>query len=650
MLETLIELSILIAGLACVYGWGAFTQLALGANEELSLSYRAILGFALLIFIGGILNSFALATITNLNILAALGLCLCLGSGFYERQKIIETIKQDKHFLVARISLFLLISTLLSLSILPSEISNFHDDFHSYFPRIEFMLATGSLSGNPYSLVGADSLGAQTYAQAFIVGNFGFQFIHAFDTVFCIALSMLAMLAIAKRLNCSALTTLLATSTLLLIHTQQVNSSSVYSTTLLILGLNLGLIELLKTQDKFCFSALAISKRMLPLILVLQSLIAIKTLSAFYAAFAFLTLYAVLISNQKLHRKEITVGFLLSGFTLILVTLPWLTLHIENFSSMLYNPSEGTVSAEHLFNLELHRFISLADTGWGNSIAPYTTLILVLVASLSWLCLFRKKTSGKSDPAIVSSGAALLTLLLSLSIFEFLMAIRYFIPILLGCLGVAILYVFGTLKTSSAEGEPNTSSRNKILGTIGLACLFALFYPANSNKIDKLPKYKSLLAFDLNPAVSDYSRYIWSQSHQGFLDKLQGYTEENKRIFSWTSAAFLFDFYRNNISNFAATHTLAPWYELHTKSPQQIKNELVKRGYKYIIWQYEGTGMRANRELQNLSKNENIMWRQFGSRTLDLKGKLTQVAKDSLILVNTQGYILIDITSAPLRT
>jgi hypothetical protein len=651
MTETLTALSLILAAVASMYGWGASYQLAFQKTDSPSLSYRSILGLAIFIFAGGILNLTSNANDTAINLLFFFGLLFCTGSIITERKAILKKLYTEWRYLGIGLAFSLSSGLYLCDSLLPSDFFNYHDDFHSYFPRIPFMLSSGSLGGNEYSLLGADSLGAQSFAQALVVSNFGFEYIYAFDAVFCLTLTIFALSSLCARLTSPISLSVLAISCPILVHTQQVNSSSVYSTTLLVVGLSLGLLSLIANQPRLS-NPKTVWLATVPLILMCQSLIAFKTLSAFYATFFFIGVFATLMVRLKYSRKETAMGFLLSGASLIAITLPWFAIHSENYAAIFDNISESTASAEHLFMFPLDKIFSFNEWIWGGNTASY--LILTIALLILFITPMRRKAVAAreniqtSDVSIITCGAALLTLAVSLTIFEYQMAIRYFLPLLPACLGVGLVATNSAFSMNEGDDDKRKSIVTGAVSLLAFTTLYLLFLPANTKKISILNEHNTTLFFFLSPPSTQYMQRIWSPEHKDSIESMQNHTEESSKIFSWTSTPFLFDFDRNIINNFASSHTLAPWYSLQDLSSEEIKSILLEDGYRYILWEYQGFGLLSNSQLSVLSKHDNVMWRQYGTRIIDLKNKLVGIADTSLVLTNPQGYALIDISLPPI--
>jgi len=116
-------------------------------------SLTAILGLAVLNLIGGVLN---LAHLARPPMLLALAPALCA-----------------------------------AVLLLPSEVFNHGDDFHTYTPRVMRMLQTGSLGGDAFGHFGLDSLGSQSFFHGFFMSGDSIKLLNGFNAVTCFALCLL---------------------------------------------------------------------------------------------------------------------------------------------------------------------------------------------------------------------------------------------------------------------------------------------------------------------------------------------------------------------------------------------------------------------------------------------------------------------------
>src|SRR6266496_1159860 len=167
--------------LLSIYGWGRLCRAFCDARILKFHSLSAVLGLALLNFIGGLLNLFKLATAPALFTLMLAGSVLAgmdlirtrpwrafsssprtSGDGSKRRW-------MDAGGTVLPIMLALIAGSGACLTLMPTTLFNAGDDFHTYAPRVVRMVQTGSVGGNPFDASGLDSLGSQSFFHGFFL-------------------------------------------------------------------------------------------------------------------------------------------------------------------------------------------------------------------------------------------------------------------------------------------------------------------------------------------------------------------------------------------------------------------------------------------------------------------------------------------------
>src|SRR5215212_9635116 len=157
------------------WGWGqAFATvyrlpiLRLGA-------FTTVLGLAVLSFIGGILNLVGFARSATLVSLVLLGgvfsvVVLLRNQGWRRVFRSSRSGVAEKRWLsLTPVFMALAITILAGVCLMPTSIFNFHDDFHTYLPRVIRILESGTIAGNPFDGMGLDSLGTQSFFQGFFI-------------------------------------------------------------------------------------------------------------------------------------------------------------------------------------------------------------------------------------------------------------------------------------------------------------------------------------------------------------------------------------------------------------------------------------------------------------------------------------------------
>ena len=86
-----------------------------------------------------------------------------------------------------------------ALLLVPTDVFNVADDFHTYFTRATRMAQTGTLAGNAFDSLGVDSLGSFSFFHGFFLLAGGFESLNGFDAVACFGLCLLLLAELSLR-------------------------------------------------------------------------------------------------------------------------------------------------------------------------------------------------------------------------------------------------------------------------------------------------------------------------------------------------------------------------------------------------------------------------------------------------------------------
>ena len=246
MTDLLAFIVVIIAFAISSYGYGRIFYKYVYSNDENYYAYCITLGLAVWIFIAGVFNYLHLAFKASLWLLFFSG--LIISAVFFIQGLRRLSLKQSfpkssgKHALKFKVESLLYLFPIISFiflvaTLIPSDAFNFHDDFHTYIQRPIRMLQTGTLGGDPFSLMGIDSLGSQAFFQSFIISVFPIDYLNGFDAIFCFSICLLLIIEISAKLKVHIFFTLISLLIFIFINPLLVNLSSVYSGSLMILAL-----------------------------------------------------------------------------------------------------------------------------------------------------------------------------------------------------------------------------------------------------------------------------------------------------------------------------------------------------------------------------------------------------------------------------
>lgn len=627
-------------------------------NGTHDFSLWAAAGIASLIVLGGLLNLAGLAYPVSLYALLALGVML-FALSFSGRFKIPAqpgntSFLKDGIKNVSRLDgllplLLVAIAVIfLAVTLLPSDAFNYHDDFHTYIPRTLRMLQVGTLAGNPYELLGLDSLGAHAFLQGFILISLPVQYLPGFDAVFGLGLAGLLLVSTARRLNLGWAYTVPAILTLLVINPQSVNVSALYSGVFIILGALLTshlLTEKLNSAD---------IKEQLGLAALLgvfiASMVALKSTLVFFAVIYYAFFCAGLFAITQNKRRALLLGTS-TALTATIAIAPWLLLHLPNYltalSARLHPADAANQNGLSLPKGNVSALFSTHDLFWGGSLLGYGTIVLALTALglLAAFLLFRSNPIRQRGCALVSAAActaAVVSYFLGSLLFDLESAVRYACPVLIATLPFALL-ASGFNITNGFAPRPAGS-----LAWVGRAAIWSLstvviaLFAANfSDRLGRAYKKHTTVSFPISDAYTQYNLYVLSEEARKVTLDIQNQTAAGAKILAWISMPLHLDFARNEIQIVMEPGLTNPWLDLPLSGdPADVVQYLRKHGIRYILWEYRGTGMKDQQEYE---KELFSPFRQLAERSLYMRKMLTAVMTGGDFLYHQNGIVLFDL-------
>jgi len=643
------------------YGYG-FAVMKWGVRDETSrFSLLAVIGVACLMVLGGVLNLAGLAYPTAMYALLLFGLMLFTLSFFSSFTMLLHTsgshLSSDsatnKSILDRMLPLSLVGSAVIffAATLLPSSAFNFHDDFHTYIPRILRMLQVGTLAGNPYDLLGMDSLGAQAFLQGFFLIALPIKYLHGFDAVFCFGLAGLLLVETAKKFNLGWVYAVPAILTFLAINPQSVNVSAIYSAVLIILGALLTSYTLTEglneqgTRKPLGLAAL--------LGVFISSLIALKTTFVFFAALycALFCLGLFVIAQSKRRALLLNATVVLAATIAI---FPWLLLQRTNylaaFSARLHLANATNTIGFSFPRGNVSELLSTRDLFWGGSLLDYGTIIFLLsvLGLLSIFFIFRGNHVRQRGCALISASvcaAAVGSYYIGGLMFDPDSAVRYACPVLIAALPFAMLASSFNVVTDLSLQRPRWlvwTGRTVILA--GAALVIALFGHNFMSRIELAYSKHTTLSFPFNDAYIQYNLYALSEAGRQATINIQNQTEAGAKILAWISTPLHLDFARNNIQVVIDPGLSNPWLDLPLSgNPADMVKYFKMHGIRYILWQYDGAGIKNPGQYEEDLRNPFPMYRNLAERNLYMRHMLGAIMAECNFLYDQDGIVLFDI-------
>jgi hypothetical protein len=317
MTQTLYHFVIVLLFLTSAYGWGRLFSFAMDRRILAVRSATAIMGLAALGIIGGILNLFHLASEP------ALAVTICVGCGsaawHFLRARPWQRLRG-----ITRASIPLLLAPMIAASaallLMPSGAFNIDDDFQNYVTRAVRMAQTGSLAGNPFDLLGVDSLGSTSFFHGFFLLAGGVPLLNGFDAVACFALCLLLLAELSMRWRLPWWLGVSAVAGLTWMNPQIVNISAVYAGAAGIMVLVL--CGILLARSLAGTRTLPVRRIGLSIGLVTGWLAAMKlTIAVFAGLFLLLLLAVLLLTTVK--RRALFNAAVAACVTMAAGVVPW---------------------------------------------------------------------------------------------------------------------------------------------------------------------------------------------------------------------------------------------------------------------------------------------------------------------------------------
>lgn len=630
-----------------LWGWGNLAGRLCGGSGEGEIAYPMTLGLAVLAAVGGVLNAISVAVPASIWAVLGTGWVLALVS---LRQFLRKADIDANGWIAGAVSLGMLI--FLVATLMPSTNFNYHDDFHTYFARPFRMLETGTVSGGWFDLLGLDSLGAQAFFQGVLLSMLSPAHMFAFDSVFCMALSVALTGPIARQLGVHPLVTVGAAAAVVLVNPMTVNVSAVYAGVAASLGLVLATLRW--TAERGEGLPAGSWRRAVPIGMFLALLVALKATLAMYGALFFLLWIATAYWPAGA-RSGLPRSFAAAGGAALLALLPWFLLHGRNYLAALSRDVGLASSEEGPAALGIRALWSAKDLSYGGSILCYNLLVAMLlgVAAIAgyrcWKGRWRAPAvTGEAGVFVAVTVAAAGEYLINPYLTDVATAIRYACPMLISAAAV------GTVAAShiacgwrDGTVAPGGFSRRVLAaGLLVPMCVLLLFAGPFATRVAHALEWRTPVSFPLNRMDAQYNQFALSPE-TGEEDRRGQYRiPRGETVLAWVARPFVLDFKRNRIWTPSEPALLTPWATLPLRrSTEEMRAYLVERGVRYIMWETVGWGMRNPAELRSWLTRPDPLYRRLGREELAWLGHMRNMAMTSPLLYEAEGMIVMDLTA-----
>ena len=638
--------AIVLLFLLSAYGWGRLARPWLDRRVLRVHSLTAILGLALLNLIGGLLN---LAHLARPPMLLAL---LLIGLAGAARDILRARPWRRFRFSTAAIPMLVALAPTLCAAVLllPSEVFNHGDDFHTYTPRVVRMLQTGSLGGDAFGHFGLDSLGSQSFFHGFFMSGDSIKLLNGFDAVACFALCLLLVGELSLRWRLPWWFGVSAVICAAWFNPQFVNVSPIYSGAAGVMGLAVCSALLARalsgTSDQPVWQlAIAVG-------LLAAWLVTLKVSFAFFAGIFLATLFAAL-SLRNGRRRAVWWTACITTATTCAAVLPWALLPLpaiwkarvvgEQFTAHAALADKFPSLACH----ELPRLFALGRLFYGN-----TTAVFLAIAGVSfalglaglaywWKSRCERRSSGLT--AVAATGVAMFaTLLINCDLFTISSAVRFTCPLLLGG---SLVVLAGWLRFRTRTGSP-ARWFSSLGATAMLLVLIATFHPQLVKRFNTAVHARTLLVYPLNESYLEHSHRILGAEEAAYHASVQTNAPPGSTVLVWSSAPMLFDYSRNNLFVVCVGGIINPAIKFPAGIPtEELRRYFLANGIQYVLVEVAGYGVAKISELEPFTKYPPVFYRKFGEFGIYLRRAMEELASSSTVRYSDGRMVLFEVES-----
>jgi hypothetical protein len=487
------------------------------------------------------------------------------------------------------------------------------------------MLQTGSLGGNPFSHIGFSSLGAQSFMHGMFLTFSSIADINAFDSIICLLLSLGLLRELGKKFGVNMVFILAACALALLINPQYVNVSSLYSGTLMLLGLTYG--TMLLTESLAATDSAVVIRAAVPCSLFLAALLSLKTTHVFVAPLFWAASLAGSLLLIK-ERRRVLLAHFASAAVAIALLIPWITVHLDRYiqkiryvlAGISYPGFSVPGSGPNLTDkdLVLGYLFSNEASFYGNTFRDFLYINIMLLLALALACwVVRRRRDRRKTVVLLLPLLVLVVSVIGNYLFYFKFAsfraeqfTRYVCPLLIGAAPLAVLLAGWLWREGfQRRGEKaNLHQTPLVLGGLLLGCQLAvagMFLGTFVERIKLAENNGTLISFPLanNPRYLDYNAYALSNEAANRISWLQNLVPAGETIFAWVSLPMHLDYGRNHIFPTAEFGLSNPLLVMPlTEGASGMRRFFQQRGIRYFIWEYQGYGIKPQAQLKGLQR------------------------------------------------
>ncbi len=588
-------LLIIAQALTC-YGLGNGIRRFALRTLPLPVAFEIALGLAALIFIGGLLNAAGYAYGIAIDAICGLGTLLGLLQAWRAltcRDEIQPAYEGAPRQYGAVYATLIAVVGFYAWFTVPSFNFNAHDDYAQYLFRPLHMLSYGSLGANWFDSTGSDSLGAQSWMQAFFLHRLTIDYATAFDGVVAFGLLCWLVVAIARRSGAPQWLGLAVLFLTVALNPVQVNISANYSIALCLLGLFLALSAMLAAMRDERASLALIARTTLPVSLFVAAAVALKTTALIAMAFMAPVVLVVGYRAAGDIRRWLVAVMSAAGLCLLAIA-PWLWTFRRQFAAIgsagESRPAQPSGLGPALSSLWKAHYEALTSTTPLYGQLGLSVGLAVGVIGIVAICVARQAEGMPGRNADRASFVAIAVAIVMTYVFAPLLIqwghLRYVSPLLIAAVPLALLLGAQAAAQEAGGWRPGAGALALGLSVLAVAGLNA---NALAARVGGAIGYRSTFAIFTNIGYSQQIERDLGPAGGRDLAAAQELTPAGAHVLAMVSTPTQLDRRRNRISELFVAALAAPWLpDFGTRPPALIAAYLRECGIAYIIWQKSG--------------------------------------------------------------
>jgi hypothetical protein len=650
--------------LFALYGIGRITEKVF--RIFFPYPFTIILGLACLIVLGGVLNFAGIAYPLVLDAVILSGLGYFALTFFKTREWRSHFFKIRQFFSKTTTVQFLPPALLIGIvfffsafTLSSPEAFNFHDDLEKYINHPIRMLSTGSLSGGHFNALGSETLGGQAFLHGFVAAHWPIGYVNSVDSVFGLALCLMAAISAAFSIGLPVWYTLLVLAVPVFINPQIVNISASYTASALMLFLFCGTwIELKNRNNSASPWPHAICTGF-----VYSALVALKT-SFLLLPLAHLSVLSLGLAIYTTRLKEVFSWAIKVVISSIIFLLPWIMIYSSRLSAFFSDRGYLDISLQEMdyfrHTTPIINPFSLQSLFWGfgDNFSYYTLTILLILFCGIILIAFQFPGYPYNKVLTATALAACLTppLLYGLNIFIISSmlfgpesSLRYLCPVIIAAAPSAMIM--------AAASTPGANSQIKtkrlffkrpifIIAVFSLILLIA-FSASFSERIKQAFTHGSILSFGnlaRDPKYVAYNHYVFSAAAKKKVHTAQQIVPQNETLATWTSLALYLDYQRNRIIDIEPAGLASPLTDFPFGQGIEDGIKYFKTlGIDYVLWQYRGYAVRSEQSILAMAASPYKGFHMTGVRTHQFLKFLINLTKQSELLYDDGSIVILKV-------